>query len=872
MAETDFYSVLKLPVTASASEIRAAYRHQLCHLVPELHADELRRLRIAYDVLRPAVMRDEYDRRAALQGETKACLDASLTAILEANWLKAQVNLQAVREAQPDLQLPRWLLALVYLHSEQATDALRECVALCRAFPDEPAYALRCGQIYQGSRNFTAALPCFARVRDLDQDEPLGVFGVADCEAGLQHWDAALETLAPLFALSAEQRSELFQLALQLRRVEYLVQKPSGGAELEEELRQLAKAAPLDDQKRLFSARKLGAIALHLLDTERPGDAEHFLRRVHELGLGAKAPSYQFPAKFVRPLAELTPQSRERIEHMAQEPPVYLRKNNPYRGINFLLFSALILLVLPWWILRPHDEQFTGTGLGILAGVLFIGPLLGLLVTDRMRRIYTSRVGSFSAITPLYLMMVNLDTVTVWPLVQLRNVRLVHYIVNNRYRGTTLYAEFGEQEAKLYFQDEDTAKDWQQALSRARNRCISTHRIGLIDQEEGFDILPTDVLLTPRAAVPFFSQPAVARYGVVLLGAALYAGGGVLWNNRRIEDKLWNRATYDAPDAVELRQYLRLYPHGRHAKESRTLLQQIYQQAKQRYLAQAGDAPARDAIVDVLATLQEAPSQTVAIVYRGAVDFTRLGSVPPPSGPPPLAPSPAFTAEQNREREAMITSTLVASFQRILPGSVLTFKGTSGADRTDPPDPQPAAAASAVRFEIDYTVVPSGTLYQNPRDQSTVYGIQLAWTLRITTPRTRAGGTPYALTLLTRPAARIVYSTSYQDYMMRTYRRALVVSGDQTIAPYSAMAISAFDEFGRKVAAECGFHIDPPPLPEPEEFTPEQELQLQAYARRLHVSPEAVRDSLRSGELTLPTAEPAEATEPPIRPSRRRAH
>lgn len=179
-----------------------------------------------------------------------------------------------------------------------------------------------------------------------------------------------------------------------------------------------------------------------------------------------------------------------------------------------------------------------------------------------------------------------------------------------------------------------------------------------------------------------------------------------------------------------------------------------------------------------------------------------------------------------------------------------------------------SASASAVRFEVQYTVGPSGTLYQNPRDQSTVYGVQLAWTLRITTPRTRAaGGTPYTLALTTRPAARTAYSTSYRDYLRRTYHNIPVVSGDSTVAPYSAMAVSAFDEFGRKVASACGFYIAPPPLPEPEEFTPEQELQLAAYAQRMHVALDAVRDAVRSGEITLPTSElPAPAVAPRPRP------
>ena len=574
MDESDFYSVLGLPVTATAAELHAAYRSKGCQLVPELHAEALRRLRIAYDVLRPPVMRAEYDQRAALTGEAGACLSAGLDAVLAANWLKAQVNLQAVREVQPDLQLPRLLLGLVYLHSEQATDALRELSALCRAYPEEPGYALRCGQVYCGSRNYTAALPCFTRVVDLDPDEPFGLLGVADSQAGLQKWQAALATISPLLALPKEQRSELFYRSLQLRQVEYLVAQPDGGARLEHELKQLA-AAPGDAQLQLFTARKLGTIALHLLDTERPKDADQLLGRVQALGLSAKAPSYKFPTHVRRPLAELSPQSRERIEQMAQEPPVYFHKRNPYRGINLMLFPALLLLVLPWWILRAHDEQFSGTGLQILAVVLFIGPLLGLLVADRMRRIYFSRVGSFAAITPLYVMAVELDTVTVWPLLLLGHVHLVDYIVKGRYRGTTLYAQFGDRQFRLFFPDQESPRDWQQALGRARNRCISTSRIGLIAQEECFDILPTDLLLGQRPPVPFFAQPAVQRYGLVLLGAALYAGAGVLWNNRRLEDKLWQSANYDGPSVRGLQFYLQKYPHGHHHQAAQELLRQL---------------------------------------------------------------------------------------------------------------------------------------------------------------------------------------------------------------------------------------------------------------------------------------------------------
>lgn len=576
MAETDFYSVLGLTSTATSAEIQAAYQHQLCHRVPEEHYDELRRVRIAYDVLRPLVMRAAYDQRAALAGEAGACMAAALAAILETNWLKAQVNLKAVCEVQPESQLARFLLALVHLHNEQASEALRDLITLCQAYPDEPSYAFRCGQIYQGSRNCAAALPYFTRVRTLDPGDPLGIFGVADCHVALQKWDLALEALAPLFSLPSAQRSELFHRALQLRRIEYLVQQPAGQAALEPELLQLVTSAPPDDPLRLFTTRKLGAIALHLLDTERPQAADQLLDRVRALGLCAASPDYQFPARFVRPLVELSPASRERIEHMAQEPPVYFIKRNPYRGNNILLFIALVLLVLPWWILRAYDEQFVGTGLVVMAVMLFLGPLLGLVVGDRLRRIYVSRVGAFSAITPLYLLEVDLDTVTVWPLLLLRDVRLVHYYVNHRYRGTTLYAQFADRQARLFFQDEENPKAWQQALGRARNRCISTHRMGLLNQEADFDIIPNDVLLRQRAAVPFFSQPAVARYAVILLGAALYAGIGVQWNNRRLEEKAWESIQrYDGPDLARLHAYRQKYPHGRFAKQSAALLKQL---------------------------------------------------------------------------------------------------------------------------------------------------------------------------------------------------------------------------------------------------------------------------------------------------------
>ena len=133
-------------------------------------------------------------------------------------------------------------------------------------------------------------------------------------------------------------------------------------------------------------------------------------------------------------------------------------------------------------------------------------------------------------------------------------------------------------------------------------------------------------------------------------------------------------------------------------------------------------------------------------------------------------------------------------------------------------------------FDVSYRVTPSGELYRSTTDKSALYGIELAWTLAIRTPRAQE---PYKIELVSQPAQSIRYTRSSYE--------------DDEILPYTKMAESAFEEFGRKVAREFGVTIAPPRprAAASRALSPEARRILQDLARRKQFSPTAMEEMER---------------------------
>src|SRR6185295_11050085 len=86
--------------------------------------------------------------------------------------------------------------------------------------------------------------------------------------------------------------------------------------------------------------------------------------------------------------------------------------------------------------------EWRGNTQAVLAAMLLCGPALLFYAVQRALRVGRSELGRFTTIHPLYLLQVDLDQVTAWPLVNLHDVSMTHHLQNGVYQYTAIKADF----------------------------------------------------------------------------------------------------------------------------------------------------------------------------------------------------------------------------------------------------------------------------------------------------------------------------------------------------------------------------------------------------------------------------------------------
>jgi hypothetical protein len=241
------------------------------------------------------------------------------------------------------------------------------------------------------------------------------------------------------------------------------------------------------------------------------------------------------------------------------------------------------------------------------------------------------------------------------------------------------------------------------------------------------------------------------------------------------------------------RDYVDAFPRGKHLTEARAKIEGLYDRAIEQYSARAGSTTAGSkAIVSVLHALKASDGRSVNVSYESSIDFSAVKGF---NERGITDAEPAFTASENKSRERAITTAMRDAFARVVGNDIIDFDDGGNRYSYDYVNHREREKKEGpVTFAIKYRVGPSGTVYESTTgSKKKFYGILFEWQLAINDDK---GGELYKTQLSSAPAKNIRY-TSYG-----------YVQSD--ILPYTKMAESAFDEFGRKLAGDFGVSIAKP--------------------------------------------------------------
>src|SRR5690242_14236952 len=157
----NFYEVLGVDKAADERAIKKAYFALVRKFPPETHPEEFKRIREAYEVLSNPQSRADYDAVAEFDrygADIAARLKAGTEAMEHGDWERAQSELIAVLEQQPQLHFARDLLGMAYLNAHRPADAMREFTRLTAEQPTNAVYHLHRGYAHYAQNQYAQAL------------------------------------------------------------------------------------------------------------------------------------------------------------------------------------------------------------------------------------------------------------------------------------------------------------------------------------------------------------------------------------------------------------------------------------------------------------------------------------------------------------------------------------------------------------------------------------------------------------------------------------------------------------------------------------------------------------------------------------------
>ena len=799
-----FYEVLGVDKSADERAIKKAYFALVRKYPPETHPEEFKKIREAYEVLSNPQSRKDYDAVDQFDQygeEIKARLQAATEAMDRADYVTAQKELVEVLRLQPQLHFARDLLGMAYLNNDQADQALAQFEAVITAQPENAVYRLHKGYAHYHKKEYVPAMDAYRAAQKLDEADTRVLVAMADCLSSQRQYEAALAELDK--AINMDGTVDFNDFVFFMRKVQ--IQLLRNRADLaEQDLDQVFKILPDDADVKKYVATRLASLAADLFAMKRSVDANRLLQRCKLLDSSRASMSFQFPAKATLPIKLLPQGSQDWIATHGKEWAAGKLSHNPWVGPVFGLICALLLALGVLGGAFGGDKLWDG-GQRVTWFLFLVGaPLLVALGIRRVRRVAKSRFGKYTTIHPLHLMQVDVDKVTIWPLVNLHDVSLTHHSTNGVYQYTAVRMDFAGTICNLTIRGQQASVDWANRVLGQRRRVLELMSMGLLDAEDGFDLVPPEQLGKPAPKadpdVQRQKQVMMRWYGAFAGAGALLAAVAIPYNTGAAERAEWRRCEGSWSTVRDYRRYLDKFPSGKHAGQIKQLIDAKYDSAIDNYRVHASSADPKSvqAMVDVIGALKKSNTRRVKVTYESSVDFSELKSWPKDQTTGIVPADSAFTESANKSRESSITSTLSKSFGDLLTHDVIDFTdgSSSSYDYDYDYDYRHAKveAASPVTFAVKYKVVPSGSIYESTTGtKKRLFGIRFYWDFSIRFDGESADR--YHVATVSSPAKNIRYST--YGYESDDY-------------PYTEMAKSAFEEFGRKLEGGFGVSVAAP--------------------------------------------------------------
>ncbi len=675
---SDYYEVLGVERGADERDVKRAYFRLVRKYSPESHPEEFKRIRAAYEVLSNVVSRKDYDGLTQWGDEINVRMKAGQTAMERGDYKSAQAEFKHVLVLQPQLAFARDLLGMAYLNGGQPREALAQFELVIAAQPNNAVYHLHKGYAHYAQRQYQQATVAYQRALEIDSADTRVRIALADCYMDTEQFDQALVELDKAIDQDGEVNFQDFVFLMRKVQVQLLRNRPDLA---DAQVDQIFQILPPDGESRKYVATRIGALAAQLFRMRRSADANRMLARARQLDK-RKSLDFQFPAKSTLPIRELPAASQTVLAAMKKNWTPTRIVQRALTGPVLLLLSAISVGLVALYSTTASESLWEGGTKGFMLALVVAVPVLGTLAIRRLRRVGSSPFGCFTEVHPLYLLQVDIEEVTLWPLVNLWDVALTHHLQNGAYQSTTVRMDFGGVPLHLSIRGQQAAVDWAQNLLDTRQRTLSLLADGLLDSEEGLDLVPPELLLGVKAKKDEAARKRtlLTYAGAAAGGVLLFYGGALPVNVANADHDAWAHAAGYGASVSGYRDYLTQFPSGRHADDARTALRSLYDDARASF-----DKPNRSegmaAMARAIDALRDKEATEARVAFHGhAAD---------------LAPAQEALSAEGRNRAQ---GAFLATFKQVLgehvPLSVIS------------PEELPTGK-SPVAFDLAYVLTPS---------------------------------------------------------------------------------------------------------------------------------------------------------------------
>jgi curved DNA-binding protein CbpA len=601
---SDPYQRLGLQRGADARAIKTAYFALVRKHPPEQDPEAFQQIRAAYDLLSDPERRAAYDaereRHSEHGAEAQALLRAAEECLESDRPEAARDLLKRLLEGNPELAEARKFMAMALHKLGDTQGSLAELEWLVQHHPAELEYRLHLAYALRGSGQLPRALEAARDARGLAPRDANAALLLGDLHAQLKEWQKAAAEYGEALA-NSESKIDAMYARL---RVVGLYSASRDGKRMRSALDDLEKAlqSEQDADLRRFVATRVAGLAADGFANDRVPDANLLLSWAGRL---SPSPVFEaaMPSRAKVLLADLPVASREALAKLSPSTGGRFAKRLS-NGV-FLLAVGVAVLVLCGKAIASSTAPSGWDGAAVIgfSVLAFAATAAFSFAVRRLRGADTGDIASGTVLHPLYLLELDGESVTAWPLLRLKGANLTHQHVNGIYSGTDVVLDFGGARYSTRISGQAKAGEWAQGALNARTRALELLQRGLLGEEQGAALIPPALLAEGREATPAErarSRSVALHWAAAAVGAVVFAAIAPRIGARYASEAGWERAWLSGQPAA-LALYAEQFPNGGHAAEAAARARAQTEQALERAEKRAGKKlPALASLLDAV--------------------------------------------------------------------------------------------------------------------------------------------------------------------------------------------------------------------------------------------------------------------------------